>query len=208
MQVQFLPGALVRGKKSMLRTRYVKTETEPSLKGSVLTFFDLETNGLELTTPILEIAGLKTSYSDLMNGLDHVEEFHSLIRFSGRINDSAYAVHKIDSAMLREKGRDLISVLKDFSAFVQGTVLVGHNILKFDLPILNHHCTQTRVLLDCKGAVDTCVMAREHLRLPSYRLSVVSEYFQIRRRPSHRSLDDVYASAEIFRRMVRFGENS
>ncbi|MBI4268619.1 3'-5' exonuclease [Candidatus Uhrbacteria bacterium] len=190
----------------MLRTRYIKTEAEPSLKGSVLTFFDLETNGLELTTPILEIAGLRIGYDDLMRGLETAVEFHSLIRFTGRISESAYAVHKIDSVMLCEKGRDFLSVLKDFSAFAQGTILVGHNIIQFDLPILSHHCTQMGILLKSKGVLDTCIMARERLQLPSYRLSVIAEYFKVKRRPTHRSLDDVRATAEIFAHIMRDGE--
>lgn len=186
----------------MLRTRYIKTGPAASLKGKTFTFFDLETNGLDRTTAILEIAGLRISATDLKKGDMRGEEFEALIRFYGVMNPAAQAVHKIDSCLLREKGKDLSFVLKDFSLFSQGTLLSGHNIYKFDLPILNHHCTQAGILIESLGAIDTCVVARETLELPNYRLSTLAEYFQIKGRPTHRALDDVRATAEVFRHLM------
>lgn len=204
-QVPCLPaGTPVECKRNyMLRTRYIRTDTTPSLKGRILTFFDLETNGLEHTTEILEIAGFRIAADELMKGVFQGEEFHSFIRFNGQINPSAYAVHKIDSRTLLEKGRELSIVLKDFSEFSQGSILVGHNIVNFDIPILNHHCTQNSILLSSRGVLDTCLIAREQLELPRYRLSNLAEYYQVENRPSHRALDDVKSTVAVFFHLMK-----
>ncbi len=171
-----------------------------SLNDKLFTFFDLETNGLDRSSAILEIGAVQGTLSQLTNKDDNLKIFHSVLYFNGYLNPFAQAVHKIDSSELLN-GRAASAALGEFCAFSKDTVLVGHNIVNFDLPVLSYHLEAHGLSLAAKGVLDTRTLARTYLRLPSYRLSVVAQFFNIPYVNAHRALADAKIAAEVFGRL-------
>ena len=131
------------------------------------------------------------------------EEFHSLIYFDGTPNLAALAVNNISLFDLKNSGKPMSSVLRDFADFAHDSALIGHNIVNFDLRIMNHHCATHEVVLSHSHTIDTLRLAQRLLRLPSYSLSFLSNYFNIKSRPTHRALADVEATVEVFKSLIQ-----
>ena len=75
-------------------------------------FIDIETDGLDKEKDfIIEIGAIKS-----VNGI--VSEFQSLINYEGTLPKHIVAMTGITTNMLRDKGKDIASVLNDFKLFI------------------------------------------------------------------------------------------
>ena len=92
--------------------------------------FDLETTGLvtELDA-IIEISALK------VKGGEIIDEFSTLVNPCMHIPYVASCVNGIVDDMVKD-APEIEEALKDFIAFVGNSVLMGHNIKRFDLPFI------------------------------------------------------------------------
>lgn len=166
------------------------------------TVFDIETNGLETSTPILEIAAVKLTDIACNINETSLSSFERLVYFNGAMNPAAFAVHKIDPRVLRDRGLPLKEVLRDFVDFAGDSVIVGHNIVSFDLRVLSYHLERHEVPLRLAGVLDTCILARKLVKnVPNYRLATLCAYFNTANQPSHRARADVLSTAELFQRL-------
>lgn len=165
--------------------------------------FDLETNGFETDTAIVEIGAVKIKAGMLDTFPDGAEEFHSLIYFDGIPNPDAFAVHKIPPQTLREQGGPLQDVLARFVRFTDGAALLGQNVIAFDLRILNYHLARHSLALQCPAVFDTKFLSRQLLNVPSYSLASLVRHLQVDHAPTHRSLDDVIATVKVFQKLVK-----
>lgn len=168
-----------------------------------LVCFDLETNGFETDTAIVEIGAIKIKAGMLDTFPEGAEEFHSLIYFDGIPNPNAFAVHKITPSELRERGRPLDEILKKFIRFTNGAALLGQNVIAFDLRILNYHLARHDLALQCPAVFDTKFLSKKLLSLPSYSLSSLVRHLEVDHTPTHRSLDDVIATIKVFQKLVK-----
>ena len=167
-----------------------------------LVCFDLETNGFETDTAIVEIGAIKIKAGALDVFPEAAEEFHSLIFFDGIPNPDAFAVHKIPLEDLRERGRVLRDVLVDFVEFTTGAAILGQNVIAFDLRILNYHLARHGLALQCPAVFDTKFLARKLLNIPSYSLSSLVKFLGVDHIPTHRSLDDCIATVKVFQKLL------
>ncbi len=168
-------------------------------------FLDLETNGLSVSTEILEVGAIRCSGKTILDpedALDSVEEFHHLVYFDGEPNWDALNVNKLDPEYLRCHGSQLEDVLRELVDFTRDTLVVGHNIISFDLPILDHHLQKHRLNLHYRGVADTKRLAKNSIHVPSYRLADLSSHFNLPVLPTHRAIDDVRATAHLFRQLM------
>ncbi len=168
-----------------------------------LVCFDLETNGFETDTAIVEIGAIKIKAGMLDLFPEGTEEFHSLIMFDGIPNPDAFAVHKISLELLEKEGRPLNNVLTDFAKFTNGAALLGQNVIAFDLRILNYHLARHSLALQCVAVFDTKFLARKLLNVPSYSLSSLVKCLGVDHAPTHRSLDDVIATIKVFQKLIK-----
>lgn len=164
---------------------------------------DIETNGFETDTAIVEIGAIKVRAGELDRFPEGAEEFHSLIYFDGIPNRSAFSVHKISPATLKQQGRPLADVLARFAEFSKGAALLGQNIINFDLRILNYHLAQHSLSLQCPAVFDTRYLAQKVLNIPSYSLSFLVSHLSVDHIPTHRSLDDVTATIKVFQKLIQ-----
>ena len=91
----------------------------------------------------------------------------------------ATKINGITDEMVKE-AKSLFEVLPDFLSFIDGEILVGHNIQSFDLPFLYRAAEELLERSLPNDYVDTLFMARQCLpQIKRHRLVDISAYFQI-----------------------------
>jgi DNA polymerase-3 subunit epsilon/ATP-dependent DNA helicase DinG len=150
---------------------------------------DLETTGLDSESDsIIEIGAVRfTDEGEL-------ERFHTLVNPRKALPRVVANLTGISESELAS-APPLEVVAADFERFIEGSVLVGHNVGGFDLPVLDH----ARIL---HGAVvhDTNEIAL--VLLPGrdeYSLEALCRDAAIVNETPHRALSDAEASMELFR---------
>jgi DNA polymerase III epsilon subunit family exonuclease len=153
--------------------------------------FDLETTDLDPSScEIVEIGAAK-----VRDGVV-VDEFHALVRPARPISPAASQVHGYTEASLRD-APGLAEVWPRFEAFAENLVLVAHNGIGFDIPVLRREVGR---FADVSGLVfyDTLPLARSLFR-ESARLTDLAERFGVPVERAHHALDDAVALAHVLR---------
>lgn len=161
--------------------------------------FDIETTGLSIQegAEMIEIAGEKIS------GNRVIGEFHSLIRPKRPIPAEATAINNITNEMVMERGKPDTIVIPQFLEFIKDSILVGHNILGFDIFFVNAHVRQLKLPAVNNFAIDTLIMSRKLIPgLPNYKLGTVANHFNISYDGAHRALRDVQINRDVFLRLI------
>src|SRR3989338_6751645 len=172
------------------------------IKEKEFVVFDVETTGLSPVSGegVIEIGEVK------VRGLQVVEEFYSLVNPQREISFGAFAVNGISQAMV-ESAPTAHKIIPAFLAFIQTSVLVGHNV-KFDLGFLSHELSLLELELSPRTvALDTIRMARALIPgLGSYCLASVSYALGITEIQQHRAMADVMMTWEVFERLRQKAE--
>jgi DNA polymerase III epsilon subunit-like protein len=176
---------------------------EQNEKNMISICFDLETTGVDTRTcEIVELAAVAFNYDARTRGGPRiVSEFSSLVK--PVFNDpGAVAIHKISDAMLkREDGIDVVGqrFLEWLDTLPSGKrVWIGHNIRRFDVPILRRVLGFDRRL---RGSIfDTLEVAKKvYPHCKSKKLTSLYMYINPSARTSgaHRALYDVKMNIEL-----------
>ncbi len=157
---------------------------------------DTETTGLRpAESRLLEIGAVKIRggaemdrFSELVNPGQAIP--YRIVRLTGITSDMVAGRPSADE------------VLPRFSAFISGSILVGHN-LRFDTAFLNTELQRAGLpLLSCQ-MVCTLRLARRLLRgLPSKGLGRLIQHFGVHVEARHRALADAEATSDIFLRFL------
>lgn len=160
--------------------------------------FDIETTGLnpDKGDAVIELAGQK-----VVNG-EIVGVFNELVNPGVEISPQAFAVHGISDDIIKEQGKPLDQVIPDFIDFCEECVLVGHNIVKFDLRFIKKHSQDLGLIPKKYKVIDTLILSRQILILPSYKLQSLAEYFGIPYIGAHRALQDVDINRRVFMKLL------
>lgn len=156
--------------------------------------FDLETTGSSARKgAITEVGALKLA------GGEVVDKFTTLVNPGRPIEPFVVRLTGITDAMVAD-APDINEVLPEFERFVEGTVLVGHNV-SFDCGFV----TAARGGEALPNPVlDTLKLARVLVPgLRRYRLSALAQHFQVEATPVHRAFSDAAATAEVFLELLR-----
>ncbi|MBQ3221617.1 MAG: UvrD-helicase domain-containing protein [Clostridia bacterium] len=170
-------------------------------KGGIV-IYDTETTGLDLAKdePV-QISAVKIGKEG-----EVLEIFDRLVIPSVPIARAAYETHGFDMEYLRTHGGvELKRALEEFSAFARGCVLVGHNGLRFDAPLIRR-CLKESGLppLATVAEYDTLVIAKRFLpRLPDFKLSTLCSYYGIVNEAAHNALGDVTATGKVLVKLIR-----
>ncbi len=168
-----------------------------------LAFIDLETDSLNFDAQIIEIAAVLANQKDL----NATEEWSAKIKFDLEKADSeSLKINKYNPA---EWGSaiELKPALEIFLQKVSGRVLVGHN-LAFDWAKI------TRALFENNlkptfyyQGYDTISLAYSKLkndnRIIKFKLDELADYFGIDKGNTHRALDDVRTTYQLFKKLVQ-----
>lgn len=170
---------------------------ERSLRSLAYTAFDTETTGL---TPgldeIISIGALR-----IVNGrLLRQEAFEQLIDPQRPIPSAAIAIHGITDAMVRAQPT-IDTVLPRFHAFVEDTVLLGHN-LAFDMRMFQEKEAVSEVCFD-NPILDTLLLsALIHPEEERHGLEDIAARLGVQPLGRHTALGDAIVTGEIFLRMI------
>lgn len=155
--------------------------------------FDVESTGVDVTEDeIIQIAAIRLD----SNGRE-IEKFERFIKPTKSVGKS-YLVHGFTDEKLKEIGEEKTIVFEDFLKFIEGRIVVGHNV-NYDISILSSELSRMgdkRILV--KGIYDTLeIYRRFYSNLPNHKLEYLSEKFNTEAKPSHDALDDIRATGEI-----------
>ncbi|WP_124064894.1 exonuclease domain-containing protein [Clostridium sp. E02] len=158
--------------------------------------FDLETTGVSSKEDfIIEISAVKVKNHVVM------DQFTTLVNPGMHIPAGATKVNGITDDMAI-KAPNLRNVLPEFLSFIEGEILVGHNIQSFDLKFLSRAAEELLGLEVPNDYVDTLYMARTVLpMLRRHRLTDLSQYFNVPTDGAHRALNDCIMNQKCYEYM-------
>jgi len=157
--------------------------------------FDVETTGSAAGKggAITEFGAFK------LVGGEVIDQFSTLVNPGRPIEPFVVRLTGITDRMVSD-APPISDVMPRFEEFVEGCVLVGHNV-HFDCSFV----TAARGGDPLPNEVlDTLKLARYLVPgLKRYRLSALVGHFGVRQAPNHRALSDAAATTEVFRRLLK-----
>ena len=155
--------------------------------------FDLETTGTSSDkSGITEIGAVKVAGGEI------VEKFSTLVNPGMPITPFVVRLTGITNSMV-EGAPPVGEVMPAFEEFVEGAVLVGHNV-QFDCSFV----AAARGEPLPNPVLDTLKLARTLVPgLRRYRLGSLAGHFGVRQVPNHRGLSDAAATAEVFLKLQK-----
>lgn len=155
-----------------------------------LCILDLETTGFEPEeSEIVEIFILKVFNNKI------IDEFYSLIKPNNKIlNSHIHGItdNKVNDAPTIKEINDKIF------DFIEGSTLIGHNLINFDLRFLNYHLNSQVNNI----TLDTLELSRVKLgnKVKNHKLNTLAEYFGLTP-PTHSARDDVMTTYEVYKKL-------
>lgn len=169
---------------SSTRSKHTPTENlaPANSASSVYTVIDIETTGLSrYNSEIIEFGALR-----IENGKP-VRSFSQLVCPVSPIPLDSIEVTGITNEMLAEQP-PIETALPAFLDFIQDSPIIGHNILAFDLPIINRICTENDLPPVENPCCDMLPLARDCMQISHYNLSFIAEQLQVELGQAHRAL--------------------
>ena len=160
--------------------------------------FDIETTGLNPRSDrIVEIGALRVKDGEV------IDTFEILINPGIEIPQTVIDIHGITNDMVKDAAFPGVA-LQQFVSFCEGVdFLIGHNAVRFDYPFIENECTRYMVKYPKFKIKDTIFSARKRLKgLRSYSLKALCRIFQIENKQAHRALSDVYATYEVYEKLL------
>jgi DNA polymerase III epsilon subunit-like protein len=188
--------------------------------------FDLETGGTNpYTTEPLEIAALVIDCNTLEPKENGV--FQTLVQPTdwSLVDDKALQVNHLTKEEILEKGVSQETMFNEFVKFLRQfqrsdkyyhrLYPVGHNIINFDIPIMNRLAIKYSHIENDQPALFSSIHRFDIIdivrlwyhnndELPSYRMDDLRPYFGLSSNNAHRALKDVEDSLAIFKRFLQF----
>jgi DNA polymerase III epsilon subunit family exonuclease len=175
-------------------------DLDKSVKDCPLVFLDLETTGLWAErSSICEVAAFLVRQGKI------IDEFHSLVHPHHKVPYSAFCIHKISD-------QDLIGapyfkdIAKRLTDFLRRGILCAYNV-SFDLGFMNYQLKKNQLAVLDPPLIDILAMAKNTLKLKSYKLESVANFFDLTSKIQfHRARDDAYVTYLIFSKLIEIIE--
>lgn len=162
-----------------------------NLKDIDFVAFDLETTGLfPITSKIIEIGAVKFRNNEV------IDKFQVLINPETDIPKETIEIHGInnDMVLLSPKIEDVID---EFLVFIENSVLIAHNAI-FDASFISYNLISLKKEIPNNIIFDTKILANKLVKIQSYRLSSLVDYFNIDHSVYHRALEDSNYCMKVF----------
>ena len=166
---------------------------------SDMIIYDLETTGVNIKNAnIVEIAAKRLNVIG-----NEVEDYHRLVKPPGGYIPTAVSrVHGITTEDVKD-APSIEIVLPEFCSFLQNRILIGHNVAKYDNPILERDLQTYLKRSLTNPYYDTLVTARKLLPRQRRGIDALAEKFGIKHGQLHRAMEDVEANRKIFKELIR-----
>ena len=120
---------------------------------------------------------------------------------SKTIPDNIVQLTGITQEEIKQKGISLYSALQKILSFVDGEIIVCHNVA-FDLGFIQSACKKVQLPLPKNAYIDTRSLARIKLKgIADYQLKTIAEYFSIDIAGIHRALKDCHITYGIYKKL-------
>ncbi len=164
--------------------------------------FDIETTGLSPESDeIVDLSALKVEAGDI------VDDFSMLVNPGIHIPDLASSINGITDDMVKD-APTMDQVIKFFKEFIGNSVLMGHNIKRFDLKFIQRDAVRflgKELTNDC---IDTLFIANRYLPdLDSRSLESLSYHYGISYEGAHRALVDCHINKKVYDCLLKEMEN-
>ncbi len=158
---------------------------------------DTETTGLRPGPDrVIEIAGIRLRGSEVINS------FQTLINPKRRLPPFIVSFTGISQEMVAH-APFAEEIVPDFLRFIEGAVLVGHNI-GFDIGFLSYEAQLLGQPFPIDG-LDTIMLARRFLPgLRRFKLDLVAQHLKIPAANRHRAMGDTKVTAAIFLKLLEY----
>jgi len=182
--------------------------------------FDIETGGLftkEHKYGICEIAAIAI-HGETLEELGRFDKIIAPYKtYSGELTEytpGAFEVHKIPTSTI-EEGEDAKKTMREFVKFLNNyksggaPILVGHNILSFDIPYLAQLFDLMKIdpsKSTNKTVFDSLVWARSAWcqgELPNHKLGTCCQHIGYDIVDAHRAMADVEGNAELLKFFIK-----
>lgn len=169
--------------------------TSKYLLENTFVVFDLETTGLNFANcKIIEIGAAKIVKGEI------TEIFSTFVNPGEHIPDDATKKNNITDEMVKD-APTFNQVFPDFYKFIEGSVLVAHNI-NFDFPFISHHAKPLGYVMT-NETQDTLLIAQKYLwQLKHFKLANICEFLGVSLVGAHRAVNDTVATAKCFVKLI------
>ena len=171
-------------------------------KNGEIVVYDTETTGLDLSVD--EMVQLSAVRLDADGEI--VDTLDLMIEPTVPIGQGAYETHGFDLEYIRAHGGVTArEALERFSAFASGCVLVGHNSMRFDAPLVRRQLKEQGLPpLPIAGEFDTLTLAKTFLQgMPDYKLSTLCTRYGVINEAAHNALGDITATAKVLWKLLQ-----
>jgi len=161
---------------------------------------DIESTSISVKTTFVREFGV----AEFVDG--QLVRANSALYSGGICEAGALAVHGLSDEMVKGKPT-FASKSKFASSYLSYKIIGGHNVNTFDLPIIQRSISVDggKIIGDGPGGkirtIDTLLLARKHLRLPSNRLPDLCAVFGIEH-GKHRAHGDAISSWNLLLKMI------
>lgn len=155
--------------------------------------FDLETTGVSRKKDkIIEVSAIKVRNRKV------VDTFSTLVNPERHISHWASEVNHIYDDMV--EGAPLISeVIPDFIDFIEELPVLGHNIIRFDMPFIYKECRDILNGIPNNDCIDTLPISRAKLPdMEHHGLGDLAKHFGISTEGAHRALKDCEMTQQVY----------
>ncbi len=168
---------------------------------NTIVVYDTETTGLDLgESQVIQIAAIKME----PNG-NITDKMDTYVIPTVPITKGALATHHITMEKILAEGIDAKEALQRFSRFADGAVLVGHNSIRFDLPLIQRQLRDLGLPeLNIRGHYDTMMIAKQFIpQSKNYKLDTLIKPFGIVNEDAHNAYWDIKTTGLLLYRMIR-----
>lgn len=166
-----------------------------------IVIYDTETTGLDLSyDQIIQISAIRMDKNGRVT-----DTLDQMVIPTVAISAGAQATHhQTLEDIIARGGIDIRTALERFSAFCRGAVLVGHNSLRFDAPLIKRQLKECGLPLPgIVAEYDTMVIAKQlYPRLNNFKLATLCEKFGIVNEAAHDALGDIKATGAVLFEML------
>lgn len=180
------------------------TSDDIDLKSATYTVFDIETTGLsQRFDTIIQISCLKVRNEEV------IDSFNTFVNPKRHIPENIQDLTQITDEMVKDEPV-LEDIMPSFLKFMEGTVLVGHNV-QFDTGMIYAKAKELGLYEKEFPAIDTANLFRAYCNPDEdkengkkrFNLEVLAKFFKVRQDQHHRADDDTRVTEECFIKMLR-----
>ncbi len=193
--------AAKRHKARMMAGKKIRDSEDVRLKRN-FSVIDIETTGLDVTNDvIISLAAVKGATGD---------RFYKLIRTNNLISPKIVALTGITNEKLESEGEDIYAVLNEFKKFIEDDILIGFNIMNFDLRFINAAMIAAGIEEKMNNTIIDLLPRIKKIDsfLDNYRFETVLRAYGVTNNLPHNALSDSIACRELAVKLMKNGKLS